>query len=1098
MTRVFDNLTQNLGDRVQESLGDALRLDVAVGYFNLRGWGLFSELVDERAEVAEDLPVARILVGMVLNSDQREAISDLESTLSNKIALSIDNGLATARAKEVIAQLREQLMRGLPNRHDKKVLQDLRRQIADGRVQVKAFTEAPLHGKTYIVHRNDHVSPCYAYVGSSNLTTAGLLHNLELNVEVVDQDDAKQLTNWFEDRWKNDFNIDLTDELLALLDESWASPIIREPYDVYLKLCYDLSADVRNGLSEYSLSGPLNALLLDYQRDAVKTLARRIHRRGGTMLGDVVGLGKTLTAIAVASLMREEYGYSTLVVCPKNLKGMWEQQLHKYQLHSTVVHYNVAARDLPDLQRYQLVIVDESHTMRNPDRQDYKALREYIERNASKVLLLTATPYNVGFDDVAAQLGLWIGEDDDLGVEPSEALQKNPNIFNAVDGRIRTLRAFKKSDEPEDWKRLMSEHLVRRTRSFIKRAAITAGNVDEAGPYLVYSDGTHFHFPKRIAELKTHSFGAGDPAALMASETTLDDIRSLALPRYTLIDYVDGQVSRTQEEEDLLERWQRGRGHVAGFVRTSLYKRLSSCGHSFVLSVRRHVARNALMVYALTNDLPVPIGSVQDSMFTNSDIDSEADTEFDPLALTPREQYEQLTTLQPKSITWVRPNVFTPELLAHIQRDTDTLEDLLTEFGEWSTTNDSKLEALLTLVTDQHPDEKVLVFTEYQDTADYLYEALVDAGVSNVGLATGATDDPTTIAAKFSPVSTANTDDPDYDGEVLPTGDQIRVLIATDVLSEGQNLQDAHIVVNYDLPWAIIRLIQRAGRVDRIGQLSDTVLVYSFVHESVEQVINLRKRIAGRLADHASAFGSDEEFFGSEAEVRILTDLYDGSMERLDELEGAEDNVDAASYAYQEWSTAVATDPSLATRIPSLPDLLHATKPGPPALGFPDGVACFVRTESGLDAYAFANSAKARLITAHEALALFRASKETPALEARTDHDDLLAEMVQGESAPLSHKQLGEGQMNRGIRQRVWKRLRGTLDELSPDSHDAIDALERFPLTSNAERRLQRALRETPEDLAAVVTALHGDGELVIARSGDDPIRIVSSMGTMP
>ena len=99
---------------------------------------------------------------------------------------------------------------------------------------------------------------------------------------------------------------------------------------------------------------------------------------------------------------------------------------------------------------------------------------------------------------------------------------------------------------------------------------------------------------------------------------------------------------------------------------------------------------------------------------------------------------------------------------------------------------------------------------------------------------------------------------------------------------------------------------------------------------------------------------------------------------------------------------------------------------------------------------------------------------------------------------PLSHKQLGEGQMNRGIRQRVWKRLRGTLDELSPDSHDAIDALERFPLTSNAERRLQRALRETPEDLAAVVTALHGDGELVIARSGDDPIRIVSSMGTMP
>lgn len=1099
MSRVFDNITQRLGDRVQVSLSDAKRLDVAVGYFNLRGWGLFSELVDARAVAAEP-PVARILIGMVLGSDQRETIAEIEHALSNGAAGrgGVDNGLATSRAQAVVAQLREQLMRGLPTSADRAVLQKLREQIADGKVQVRAFTESPLHGKTYIVHRDDHVSPCYAYVGSSNLTTAGLLHNLELNVEVVDQDDAAQLATWFEERWKNDFNIDLTDQLLELLDESWASPILRQPYEVYLKLCYDMSADVRNGLAEYSLTGPLNAQLLDYQRDAVKTLARRIHRRGGTMLGDVVGLGKTLTAIAVASLMREEYGYSTLVVCPKNLKNMWERQLHNYQLHSKVVPYSMAARDLPDLQRFQLVIVDESHTMRNPDRQDYKALRDYIERNASKVLLLTATPYNVGFDDVAAQLGLWIGEDDDLGVEPAEALRKDPNLLKAVDGRTRTLRAFRKSDDPEDWKRLMSEHLVRRTRSFIKRAAVMAGNEDAAGPYLLFPNGTKFHFPARLPRLKSHSFGQDDPASTMASDDTLDAIRSLLLPRYTLVDYVDARVARDQEEQDLVERWQRGRGHVAGFVRTSLYKRLSSCGHSFVLSVRRHIARNELVLHAIDNGLLIPVGAVQDSMFTNTDTDSEVDDDFDPLNLSAQEQYDQLLLRQPKGVTWVRPGLFTERLRDDIAADTTVLADLLAGFGEWSTRTDSKLDALIDLITKDHPDDKVLIFTEYQDTANYLYAAIQAAGVTHVGIATGATADPTVVAAAFSPRSTANTDDLGSEIEVPPIDDQLRVLIATDVLSEGQNLQDAHIVVNYDLPWAIIRLIQRAGRIDRIGQESDTVVVYSFVHESVERVINLRQRIASRLADHASAFGSDEEFFGSDTEVQILNDFYDGSLERLDALEGAEDDVDAASYAFQEWAAAIAADPSLETRIPKLPDLLHATRPGPPRAGFPDGVACFVRTESGLDAYAFASIIDAQLITAHEALALFRATKDTEALPERADHNDLLAAMVQGENAPLSHRQLGEGQMNRGVRQRVWKRLRGTIDELSPDTHTAIDALERFPLTSNAERRLQRALREKPEDLAAVVAALHHDDELVIARRGNDPIRIVSSMGIMP
>ncbi len=135
--------------------------------------------------------------------------------------------------------------------------------------------------------------------------------------------------------------------------------------------------------------------------------------------------------------------------------------------------------------------------------------------------------------------------------------------------------------------------------------------------------------------------------------------------------------------------------------------------------------------------------------------------------------------------------------------------------------------------------------------------------------------------------------------------DELRVLIATDVLSEGQNLQDAHIVVNYDLPWAIIRLIQRAGRVDRVGQKADNVLLYSFFHESVDNVIDLRRRISARLQANAEAFGSDEQFFGSDGETQTIADLYNGT---LDDSDSGED-VDASSLAYQHWTQATGEDP---------------------------------------------------------------------------------------------------------------------------------------------------------------------------------------------
>jgi superfamily II DNA or RNA helicase len=1082
MSHIFDNISERLGDQLQKTFASFDRMDVAVGYFNLRGWEVFDELV--RFKPRGTAPVVRILIGMVTTGPQAEALDELQDKIDGTTRPDADPPLARERKAALVEQLRVQLMRGLPNTTDRRTLASLRDLIAEGAVEVKVFTRRPLHGKTYILHREDVVNPITGYVGSSNLTRPGLLQNYELNVDVVDSTEARELSEWFDARWDDRFSWLVTTELLELIDESWATPQLRRPYEVFLKVCYDLSRDVRDGLAEYSVPSEIESKLLNYQAIAVRTLARRIVTRGGTMLGDVVGLGKTLTAIAVALMLREEHGYIPLIVCPKNLVQMWQEHLEAYDIHGRVVSYSTAHTVLPDLRRYAFVIVDESHTLRNESRRDYKAIKEYIEAFDSKVMLLTATPYNLRFRDVANQLALFIGEDDDLGIVPVNALRDDPNLSDKVDGKISTLGAFRRSEDPDDWKRLMGEHLVRRTRSFIKNNF--SDEAEDGSKYLEFSDGTRFSFPERVARPIEHSFGENDPASRMADTATLDALRGLSLPRYEMSGFLATGMAHTDSDKEFVDNITRARGNVGGFVRTTFYKRLSSCGYSFTLSLRRHLARNELFIYAFDQGLPLPTGTIVDTSFLDETDPTENDVDaVESLSDEPSRRYQNLTASNPSGVTWVKPTLFTPAFRDALQQDSETLAGLLDSYGTWSPAVDSKLTALIELLQVTHPDEKVLIFTEYKDTAVYVESALIAAGVTNIGLATGQSENPTAVARRFSPKSNAL---PGMD--IDSGGGELRVLVATDVLSEGQNLQDAHIVVNYDLPWAIIRLIQRAGRVDRVGQKADQVLIYSFFHESVDAVLALRQRIADRLAANAEAFGSDERFFGSENEVKAITDLYNGT---LDESDTAED-VDASSLAYQYWRTAEEEDSEFAKRIAALPDMIDATR-AKRITESEDGVICYVRTEAGTDGFGrIAGDGEMRLLTGLEALRAFEATPDEQGLAHRSDHDELLQQLVRG---PLATPSAAAGRL-RGVRRMLWRRLGETVFDWDAETQAALEALFQHALTGEADRRLRKALRNqiSDEDLAFRIVALHREDRLVIeSRSGNDPVRIVSSMG---
>ena len=183
----------------------------------------------------------------------------------------------------------------------------------------------------------DTAAPRVAYVGSSNLTEAGLRTQGELNVDVLDGDATDKLAGWFNDRWEDWLSLPVMPELVGVLDESWASEMLLDPYLVYLKMAYHLSKEAREGLIGYGLPASMQEELLDFQAAAVKIAARIVTQKRGAMIGDVVGLGKTLIGTAVARLLQEEYGFETLVVCPKNLTGMWEGYLYDYEVRGKVM-----------------------------------------------------------------------------------------------------------------------------------------------------------------------------------------------------------------------------------------------------------------------------------------------------------------------------------------------------------------------------------------------------------------------------------------------------------------------------------------------------------------------------------------------------------------------------------------------------------------------------------------------------------------------------------------------------------------------------------------------------------------------------------------
>lgn len=1123
MPRIFDNISNQLLTAIRSTLANANRADFCVGYFNMRGWQAIDDLISHWNP--GEGQICRVLIGM--QRPPSDEIRELYKLTEEDQPVTLDNARASELKLGFAQHLREQIAVGLPTAHDEESLRQLAHRLRAGQVVVKLFLPYPLHAKLYLLFRNDSDNPITGYVGSSNLTISGLSRQGELNVDVLDHDATHKLSSWFDDRWNERWCLDVSADLAEAIETSWATENSVAPYLIYLNMAYQLSVEARAGLSQFRLSPRFEEELFDFQKAAVKIAARHLNKRGGVLIGDVVGLGKTIMATALARMVEDDLGYETLIICPKNLVPMWEKYREEYGLRGKVMSLsfvNHKTQGLKQEKRYRLVLIDESHNLRNREGHRYKAITEYIRQWDSRVILLTATPYNKTLTDLSGQLRLFIEDKTNIGVRPEHYMRRN-NLSDAQFERQfqcppHTIMAMEKSDELDDWRELIRLYMVRRTRSFI--VANYAATDDTGRSYLTDSHGERRYFPKRKPVTLNFPIDENDPEdqyARLYSEKAVEVINALHLSRYGLGSYADQNAMKTasQSERKLMGDLGKAGARLIGFCRTNLFKRLESSGFSFVQSLERHVLRNELYLYAIDNGLDIPIGTLDagllDAQHTDEDADGllgDREDLLDGIVDEPESQptsqaesiYQQYTTDYRKRFKWINPRLFKQNLRNHLAEDVAALRSLLDEQGAWEPASDRKLGRLLELVSNAHAREKVLIFTQFADTARYLESELQAAGVNNLAVVTGSAADPFGMACRFSPKS---------NDKPAPKSDELRVLICTDVLSEGQNLQDCAIVVNYDLPWAIIRLIQRAGRVDRIGQKNEEISCYSFLPaDGVEKLISLRARITQRLRENAEVVGADERFFEDE-DMNALRDISAGQEGSLDDRD---DEIDLASYAWQIWRNATADNAALARLVEQLPAIAYSARkfniddtvlPLLPPTARNGGALVYVKSPDGNDHLSWVDP-QGNTVTESQ-FTVLRAAEcrpSEPAVPRADNHHELVA---RGLRLAVAQERDGGGGLGGPSRprRRCYDRLKEYSRSLKStlfndeDLDRALDDIYNRPLLETAADTVNRLMRAGIDDaqLAEAVKSLRADGQLTYTKedSATREPKVVCSLG---
>lgn len=883
---IIDNRNEKLVDHINRILPSTERAKFAVGYFFLSGF----EPIQKNLQGVSEL---KLLIGNTTNRQTLEQISegykrlDLVDQALEDIRLS-KKADQRRRVGETVENLQEAIALMDQTDEGESLVKTLVNMIEEKRLKVKVYTKGRLHAKAYIFDyknlyddKGKAVPPPNkgsAIVGSSNLTLAGISDNTELNVRIEGDGNHAELTTWFDQLW--DEAQDFEAHLMNALNQSWAARLVK-PYDIYMKTLYTLVKDrlEEEKGAEILWDDEITRDLADFQKVAVYQAIQKIRDNGGCFVADVVGLGKSYIGAAIVKHFERTEHARPLIICPKPLEDMWESYNEVYDLNARVLSMSLLKETdeagvnglLQDV-KYRdrnMVLVDESHNFRHHTTQRYEALHRFLS-TGRKCCFLTATPRNKSAWDIYNQTKLFHQEDKtDLPIDPPD-LKK---YFKLIDNKERRLQD------------LLVHVLIRRTRRHVLRWYGYAEDTHqplrelsdaESRQYLdgtkrayIMVGGKHQFFPRRELVPLRYSIDATYNGLYQQIRMYLGRPRGthyqpklgqeLTYARYGLYNYVRPEKRKQKPYNEL----RRAGINLRGIIRVLLFKRFESSVHAFRETIRRLILIHKAFLKSLDAGI-VPAGDDAQQLLYESDRYEEADL---------MDQLREMSGLYDiKDFDQIR-------LRDHIEADKKLLEHVLRLVEPITPSNDDKLQELFSRMKQEPLDKgKCLIFTQYADTAKYLYENLNPGNKEpDIDVIYGTDKSKSRMAGRFAPKA-----NPQF--KFLKGESEIRILVSTDVLSEGLNLQDGNKVINYDLHWNPVKLIQRVGRIDRIGSENDVVWAFNFLPETeLDRGLGITQVLENRIREIHDTIGEDAAILDPSEQLnqQAMYAIYEGRGPQL-------------------------------------------------------------------------------------------------------------------------------------------------------------------------------------------------------------------------
>lgn len=703
--------------------------------------------------------------------------------------------------------------------------------LKSGKLEMRMYTESPIHAKVYIMRKDPEKIPDTfgsVITGSSNFSEAGLVNNLEFNVELKDAADVHFALDKFEELWKK--SVDVMDTYIESVEQkTWLRSDIT-PYQIYLKTLYEFFKEEINADKEnFEMLLPDGYMRLQYQIDAVTQARQKLEAYNGVFISDVVGLGKTyICAMLANTLNRATY---KLFICPPVLVDYWKGVLQEFD----VSRFDVVSLGKLDsviergTDRYGYVFIDEAHRFRNSGTDGFTKLHEICW--GKKVVLISATPINNYTSDIENQLYLFQPKQGGTinGIKNLGGFFRslNSDLHKFTKGTPDYMAQLRNNSEIIRDK-LLREVMIRRTRSEIVQ---------------YYSDDMEkqgLSFPK---------LGSPIPIAYEFDEKTdetfnetIRNIRRFKYARYTPLLY----LMDTKKYSQMMT----AQRNMGGFMKGILVKRLESSFYAFQQTLARFVESYERFISMYET------GTVLISKDVNVyDMLDNGDTQ------------KLLALIDEGEVMQFKSDEFSPTLIKDLRYDLNQLRYLQSMWADIAT--DPKLIQFKKELTEDKRliDKKIIIFTESKETADYLFAELEEIYGDRVVHFSGQSSASLKIEIEdsFNP-KFADKENDKYD-----------ILITTDVLAEGVNLHRANVLVNYDLPWNPTRIMQRVGRINRVGTTYDEIYVFNFFPTAQSSAqMPLKERILEKLQAFHDTLGDDFKYLSDEEQVssqKLFSDL---------------------------------------------------------------------------------------------------------------------------------------------------------------------------------------------------------------------------------